>query len=78
MDLPKFYGATIIGCGVAPFVASTIMGGAVMAARKKYDVHYPNLYAVKARDRQLIYFSCHPRARSPSTTLTHHPHVLPR
>ena len=59
MDLPKFYGATIIGCGVAPLIASTVMGGAVMAARKKYDVHYPNLYATKVCER----FSRRPHAR---------------
>jgi glutathione S-transferase len=46
MDLPKGYGVCILGCGVAPMIVSTLMGGQVMKARKKYDVNYPNLYAV--------------------------------
>ena len=45
IELPSEYGYVILSCVVAPYVSSTIMGGAVMAARKAYDVPYPNLYA---------------------------------
>jgi glutathione S-transferase len=46
ITVPPNYGyvilSSVIGSG---FVVSTYMGGAVMQARKKFQVPYPNLYA---------------------------------
>merc|ERR1712070_37333 len=44
--VPDWYPATLLAATVVPFVASTVMGGKVMGARKKYNVQYPNLYGV--------------------------------
>ena len=47
IQVPSTYGyvvvASVIGCG---FVTSTLMGSKVMEGRKKYNIPYPNLYAV--------------------------------
>lgn len=40
------YGYVIIGSVIVPTVGLMMMGGNVMEARKKYNVKYPNLYAV--------------------------------
>ena len=46
INLPPEYGWTIIGAAIVPFIGLNFIGGQVMNARKKYDVQYPNLYAV--------------------------------
>ena len=46
IDVPNGYGWVVLGAGVVPFVASTLLSGQVMKARKEFDVQYPNLYAV--------------------------------
>uniref|UniRef100_A0A7S0Z0A6 Glutathione transferase n=1 Tax=Hemiselmis tepida TaxID=464990 RepID=A0A7S0Z0A6_9CRYP len=46
LNIPPEYGWTIIGCAVLPFVGLNFIGGMVMGARSKYNVQYPNLYAV--------------------------------
>mmetsp|Transcript_50180 Transcript_50180/g.93285 ORF Transcript_50180/g.93285 Transcript_50180/m.93285 type:complete len:143 (+) Transcript_50180:79-507(+) len=43
--LPDHYGCVILSNVVAPFIVSSILGGNVMSARKKFGVEYPNLYA---------------------------------
>ena len=45
MDVPSDYGYVVLAVGVGSLVVPTLMGGAVMRARKEYDVQYPNLYA---------------------------------
>ena len=45
LQVPQNYGYVLLTCVVGPFVSYTLMGGNVMAARKKYNVDYPNLYA---------------------------------
>ena len=46
IQVPDKYGYVILSCAVVPMIASNfIMGGAVMKARKKFNVQYPNLYA---------------------------------
>ena len=45
MDVPSDYGYVVLAVGVGSFVVPTLMGGAVMKARKEFDVQYPNLYA---------------------------------
>ena len=46
MTLPQHYGLVVLGGGVLPFVTNIILAGPVMSARKKYNVPYPNAYAV--------------------------------
>ena len=46
LTVPSNYGYSILGCAVAPYFAGFINSVFVMKARKKYDVQYPNLYAV--------------------------------
>ncbi|KAI2500149.1 hypothetical protein MHU86_14355 [Fragilaria crotonensis] len=45
LQIPASYGYVLMTCVAGPFVTYTLMGGSVMAARKKYNVEYPNLYA---------------------------------
>ena len=46
IQVPDAYGYVVLCVGVGSFLVTTMMGGAVMAARKKFNVGYPNLYAV--------------------------------
>lgn len=46
LKLPSEYGWVVLAVGVGTFVVTTMMGGPVMHARKKYNIQYPNLYAV--------------------------------
>jgi hypothetical protein len=46
IDVPSEYGYVIIVNVVGTFVTLMAMGGQVMAARKKYNVQYPNMYAI--------------------------------
>ena len=45
LQVPQNYGYVLLTCVVGPFVTTFLMGGSVMAARAKYSVEYPNLYA---------------------------------
>ena len=45
INVPAEYPWVLLATTVAPFVTSMMLGGAVMSARKKFDVPYPNLYA---------------------------------
>ena len=45
LDVPSEYGYVILANGVGTFVTLMALGGQVMAARKKYNVQYPNMYA---------------------------------
>eukprot|EP00569_Conticribra_weissflogii_P005572 CAMPEP_0171349110 /NCGR_PEP_ID=MMETSP0878-20121228/32778_1 /TAXON_ID=67004 /ORGANISM="Thalassiosira weissflogii, Strain CCMP1336" /LENGTH=150 /DNA_ID=CAMNT_0011853659 /DNA_START=52 /DNA_END=504 /DNA_ORIENTATION=- len=46
ITVPPSYGYVIIGAGILPVVTSLYLGSQVMAARKKFNVEYPNCYAV--------------------------------
>jgi glutathione S-transferase len=46
LTLPANYGVAALAAGPFAWFVSTFMGGKVMAARKQFDVQYPNLYAV--------------------------------
>ena len=46
IQVPDAYGYVVLCVGVGSFLVTMMMGGAVMAARKKFNVGYPNLYAV--------------------------------
>mmetsp|Transcript_25321 Transcript_25321/g.53489 ORF Transcript_25321/g.53489 Transcript_25321/m.53489 type:complete len:153 (+) Transcript_25321:89-547(+) len=46
IEVPPEYGWVVLGAGVAPVITSMYLSGFVMEARKKFDVKYPNLYAV--------------------------------
>jgi glutathione S-transferase len=45
LTVPGNYGYVVLGVCVLPMIASTLLGGEVMKARKAFDVQYPNLYA---------------------------------
>ena len=46
INAPEGYGYVVLACGVLPTVVNLLLSGPVMSARKKYNVKYPNLYAV--------------------------------
>lgn len=46
LTLPDSYGLVVFAAGLGPLLTNFYMTGPVMAARKKYGVHYPNLYGV--------------------------------
>jgi len=46
IKVPDHYGWVVLGAGIAPVVTSLVLQGYVMEAREKYNVQYPNLYAV--------------------------------
>mmetsp|Transcript_42638 Transcript_42638/g.102820 ORF Transcript_42638/g.102820 Transcript_42638/m.102820 type:complete len:151 (+) Transcript_42638:136-588(+) len=46
MEIPNEYGWVVLGAGVGPFICGVMLSGSVMSAREKYNVPYPNLYAV--------------------------------
>jgi glutathione S-transferase len=46
IDVPSSYGWVVLGSGIGTLVTGFYLSGAVMAAREKYNVPYPNLYAV--------------------------------
>ncbi len=45
IEIPDNYGYVLLTCGALPAFTNLIMSGAVMKARKQYNVNYPNLYA---------------------------------
>jgi glutathione S-transferase len=57
LDIPSQYGWVVLGAGVAPWWCSTFMSASVMNARNKYDVQYPNLYAVPGYHKQCDEFN---------------------
>lgn len=46
IEVPSAYPLVMLSSSVLPFVANVMMGGPVMKARKRFEVKYPNLYAV--------------------------------
>jgi len=46
IQVPYAYGYVVLSVGVGTFLVTTMMGGPVMEARKRFNVLYPNLYAV--------------------------------
>merc|ERR1719316_1581981 len=57
LQVPFAYGYVVLTVGVGSFVVTTMMGGAVMAARKKFDVGYPNLYATPGHHKHADEFN---------------------
>jgi hypothetical protein len=53
------YGYVIIGSVIVPTIGLMMMGGNVMEARKKYNVKYPNLYAVPGVHKDADAFNQH-------------------
>ena len=45
VSLPSEYPFVLVATTIVPFVANMCMGGLVMAARRRCEVPYPNLYA---------------------------------
>ena len=46
ISVPPEYGWVILAAGVGPIITGGILSGAVMNARKRFNIPYPNLYAV--------------------------------
>lgn len=44
--VPDYYGFVVLATGFGPLFTNVYLSGPVMAARKKFGVFYPNLYAV--------------------------------
>lgn len=57
MDIPDNYGYVVLGCCVAPFIASTYMSGLVMTSRKEHKIEYPNLYGTPGYHKQADAFN---------------------
>ena len=45
IEVPDAYPYVMFMATAVPYIANTILGVAVMNARKQFDVQYPNLYA---------------------------------
>ncbi len=45
VEIPKEFGYVIVVNIIGTFFTLFFLGGQVMAARKKYNVQYPNMYA---------------------------------
>jgi hypothetical protein len=46
ITVPASYGFVILGAGIGPLITNMYLSGAVMSARKKCNIPYPNAYAV--------------------------------
>ena len=57
LDVPSDYGYVVMVVGAGSFIVSQAMGVPVMAARKKFDVKYPNLYAVPGYHKEADAFN---------------------
>ncbi|KAL7580473.1 hypothetical protein ACA910_004487 [Epithemia clementina (nom. ined.)] len=57
IQVPENYGYVVLTTVVGQFVVSFAMGGAVMAAREKYNVQYPNLYATPGYHKEADNFN---------------------
>ncbi|KAL2641332.1 hypothetical protein R1flu_008919 [Riccia fluitans] len=57
VELPADFGFVLIVL-VLTFLLNLYLSFAVMAARKKYNVHYPNLYAVESENKEAKMFNC--------------------
>jgi glutathione S-transferase len=57
LQVPFAYGYVLLSVGVGSFVVTTLMGGPVMAARKRFAVPYPNLYATPGYHKQADEFN---------------------
>mmetsp|Transcript_27137 Transcript_27137/g.40975 ORF Transcript_27137/g.40975 Transcript_27137/m.40975 type:complete len:152 (+) Transcript_27137:66-521(+) len=57
LTLPDSYGLVVFAAGLGPLLTNLYMAGPVMAARKKYGVHYPNLYGVPGHHKDADSFN---------------------
>lgn len=57
ITVPDNYGYVILSSLVLPWIASELMSGKVMGARKTYDVQYPNLYATPGYHKEAEAFN---------------------
>jgi glutathione S-transferase len=57
IEVPDKYGFVILCSTVVPWVSSQIMAAAVMKARDKFNVQYPNLYATPGFHKQADEFN---------------------
>ena len=59
ITVPATYGFVVLGAGVGPFITNMYLSGAVMTARKKYKIPYPNSYAVPGCESRIRLRSYH-------------------
>ena len=52
LTVPDGYPLVLFSATVVPFLTSFVLGGKVMAARKEFNVQYPNLYATPGFHKQ--------------------------
>jgi len=57
LQIPAHYGYTMLSATALPFITNLFLGGPVMAARKKFDVQYPNLYATPGHHKHADEFN---------------------
>mmetsp|Transcript_11345 Transcript_11345/g.17211 ORF Transcript_11345/g.17211 Transcript_11345/m.17211 type:complete len:152 (+) Transcript_11345:106-561(+) len=57
IEVPEGYSYVFFTCGVLPAVINIILGGKVMAARKKFNVPLPNLYATPGHHKEADSFN---------------------
>merc|ERR1711904_739988 len=57
VSLPDEYPFVLVSSTIVPFVANACMGGLVVAARKRCDVPYPNLYATPGHHKHAEEFN---------------------
>jgi len=51
IEVPSQYGWVVLGAGLGTFFTNGYLSSAVMAARTKYNVQYPNAYAVPGQHK---------------------------
>ena len=57
LNVPSDYGYVVMAVGAGSFLMSQGMGVHVMAARKRFEVKYPNLYAVPGYHKEADAFN---------------------
>lgn len=62
IDVPPTYGWVVLGAGIGSLVTNTYLSSGVMSAREKYNVQYPNLYAVPGYHKNADEFNRFQRA----------------
>jgi len=57
IEVPDHYGWVVLCSGVVPVITNMVLQGFVMSARKKFNVQYPNLYAIPGFHKQADEFN---------------------
>ena len=57
IEVPDGYAYVLFTCGMLPSITNILLGGKVMAARKKFNVPLPNLYATPGHHKEADSFN---------------------